>query len=103
MKSMLVKRSVSIDGRTIQFSIEQHFWTSLEEIAITLSTTTSKLLASIYWASAGANMSSAIRTYVIDHFQMRIRGAEEMDAQPRHPAHLSAARDADGVRPRWLH
>lgn len=101
MKSTLVKHSVTIDSRTIQFSIEHHFWTSLEEIAISLSTSTSKLLASIYRASAGSNMSSAVRTYVINHFQARIRDAE-LDESQRQPAHIAAG-ELDAARPRWLH
>ena len=71
MKSLVVKRSVVIDGHKTSVSLEEAFWSDLKEIAQTQRATLSKLIAEIDKGRQG-NLSSAIRVFVFD--QVRARG-----------------------------
>ena len=104
MDSSLIKRSVRVEGQRIDVSIEALFWSSLEEIARDQATTTSKLVASIEARRGHASLSSAIRVYVIDHFQTQVETRDDMDDDASdYGTRTSAARiGLDGPRPRWL-
>ena len=84
MDSSLVKRSVTIEGHRIGISIEDLFWTTLEEIAKAQAMSTAKLVASIDAGRDGANLSSAIRVYVIDHYLEQIQTLEHVSFVMRH-------------------
>ena len=65
MKSLVVKRSVVIDGHKTSVSLEEAFWSKLKEIAHTQETTLSKLVAEVdKGRQEGSNLSSAIRLFV---------------------------------------
>jgi predicted DNA-binding ribbon-helix-helix protein len=98
MNSSFVKRSVTIEGHRVGIRIEDLFWISLEEIAKAQATSTSKLVAAIDAGRDGANLPSAIRVYVIDHFAERIQCLDDADDPPSYPVRPSAA----SQRPRWL-
>jgi predicted DNA-binding ribbon-helix-helix protein len=102
MDSSLVKRSVTIEGHRIGISIEGLFWTSLEEIAKAQATSTSQLIASIDAGREGANLSSAIRVYVIDHFLDRIQTLDDMDESPDDDEAQMSRLASGERRPRWL-
>jgi predicted DNA-binding ribbon-helix-helix protein len=103
MDSSLVKRSVSIEGHRIDFSIEALFWASLEEIARDQATTTSRLVATIEAGRGRASLSSAIRVYVIDHFLTQAESLDDIDNEFDPAAHRSEVRlGLDPTRPRWL-
>lgn len=89
MTSLLTRRSVRVGASRRNITIEDQFWTSLEEIAARQGTTASQLVTRIDRECRGTRLSSAIRVYVIDHFMNWAQTLEE-DEQP--PA-----------RPRWLH
>jgi predicted DNA-binding ribbon-helix-helix protein len=62
MKSLIVKRSVVIDGHKTSVSLEDSFWSEVKKIAHTQQATTSKLIAEIDKARRReSNLSSAIR------------------------------------------
>jgi predicted DNA-binding ribbon-helix-helix protein len=74
MKSPVVKRSIVIAGHKTSVSLEDAFWKSLKDIAIARSTTLSDLVASIDSGRPHGNLSSAIRLFVLDHYQARTNG-----------------------------
>ena len=77
MQSPVAKRSVVIDGHKTSVSVEDIFWTSLKEVAQDQAMTLSKLIASIdAQRVAGANLSSAIRVYILERFRTQLQGLE---------------------------
>lgn len=65
--SLIVKRSVSINGHRTSYSLEQPFYDELLAIAAARGVTTASLVASVDAArSPGANLSSALRLFVLE-------------------------------------
>ena len=89
MKSLVVKRSVDIDGRKTSVSLEDAFWSDLKEIAHMQRATLSKVLTEIDKGRQQGNLSSAIRVFVFEQVRAhgnlwrysRARRAEEEAAQ----------------------
>ena len=103
MNFSVVKRSIRIAGHRIEISIEDVFWISLEDIARVQAATMSNLVAAIDAERDGANLSSAIRAYVLDHFLMQVRDLESLDEALNHAEQMPTVGLAPGVaRPRWL-
>jgi predicted DNA-binding ribbon-helix-helix protein len=69
MKSPDIKRSIVIAGHKTSVSLEDPFWKGLKDIARSRGITLSDLVASIDAARRAGNLSSAIRVFVLDHFQ----------------------------------
>ena len=69
MKSTIVKRSIVIGGHKTSVSLEDAFWSDLKNIARTKQETLTKLVETIDETRDQNNLSSAIRLYVLDHFQ----------------------------------
>jgi predicted DNA-binding ribbon-helix-helix protein len=65
MKSIIAKRSVAISGHKTSISLEDTFWDCLREIANERGQTLSQLVASIDTDRERANLSSAIRFFVL--------------------------------------
>jgi predicted DNA-binding ribbon-helix-helix protein len=82
VKSLIVKRSVVIDGHKMSVSLEESFWTDLKEIAHTQHTTISKVIEGIDKERQG-NLSSAIRLFVLD--QVRKHGDPWQYSRARYP------------------
>ena len=72
MKSSVIKRSVVIDGHKTSVSLEDPFWTELKKIAHTQQVTLSDLVSKIEDTREQSNLSSAIRLFVLHHFQERM-------------------------------
>jgi predicted DNA-binding ribbon-helix-helix protein len=68
MKSPIIKRSIVIGGHKTSVSLEDRFWNYLKEIAHTRQLTLSKLVAEIDQTRQYANLSSAIRVFVLEYF-----------------------------------
>jgi len=69
-----MKRSVTLSGHRTSVSLEAPFWNALQEIANAQAVTATQLIASIDAArKADDNLSSAIRIYILRHFQDRAR------------------------------
>ena len=66
MKSLVVKRSVVIDSHKTSVSLEDEFWKNLREIAHGRNETLSHLISTIDKDRQSANLSSAIRLFVLD-------------------------------------
>jgi predicted DNA-binding ribbon-helix-helix protein len=71
MKSPVVKRSIVIAGHKTSVSLEDAFWRGLKEIAVSRRLTLSDLVGAIDAERQHGNLSSAIRLFVLDHYQAR--------------------------------
>jgi predicted DNA-binding ribbon-helix-helix protein len=69
MKSLVFKRSVVISGRKTSVSAEAEFWNALKDIAVSQDRRLSDLVTDIDKTRESGNLSSAIRLFVLDHFQ----------------------------------
>ena len=66
----VVKRSVVVAGHRTSISLEDAFWKSLKEIAKERGTTLSRLVETIDSKRGEANLSSAIRLFVLDYYRI---------------------------------
>jgi predicted DNA-binding ribbon-helix-helix protein len=95
MPSPVIKRSVVVGGHKTSVSLEDAFWSGLKEIAGTHRMTLSNLIGTISTQRDDANLSSAIRLYVLAHFRAPMtaaspgRAASDMIPEARHNAHDS--------------
>jgi len=71
MRSTVVKRSIILAGHKTSVSLEDAFWEALKEIAKTKRKTLADLVGGIDTDREHANLSSAIRLYVLSHYQAR--------------------------------
>lgn len=69
MKSAIVKRSVVISGHKTSVSLEDPFWKALKEIAVLHRMRLCDLVASVDVQRQHANLSSAIRLFILDQFR----------------------------------
>jgi predicted DNA-binding ribbon-helix-helix protein len=65
-RSALVKRSLTISGHRTSVSLEDAFWRRIQILAAKRSQSTSALIAEIDAARGQANLSSAIRVFVLE-------------------------------------
>jgi predicted DNA-binding ribbon-helix-helix protein len=72
MKSLVAKRSIVIAGHKTSVSLEDAFWKGLKEIARHSDRTLSQTVAAIDSKRAQANLSSALRLFVLDHYRTQI-------------------------------
>jgi predicted DNA-binding ribbon-helix-helix protein len=70
------KRSLKIAGRNTSISVEDDFWSSLQEIAKARHQTLSYLVGSINAERRNSNLSSAIRLFVLGFYR------DQLAAQP---------------------
>jgi predicted DNA-binding ribbon-helix-helix protein len=66
VKSQILKRSIVIAGHRTSVSLEEPFWLCLREIAEAQQVSVSSVVAHIEASSLGGNLSSAIRTFVLN-------------------------------------
>ena len=85
MKSPIVKRSVVLAGRNTSVSLEDAFWQGLKDIATSRRTTLSDLISSIDGDRERGNLSSALRLFVLSHYQagQRNLGSERRPVSKR--------------------
>ena len=86
VKSPVSKRSIVIAGHKTSVSLEDEFWNSLKEIAGERGMTLAELVAAIDANRQHANLSSAIRLFVLgvyrdQHRQDRTRGTSVPEAR----------------------
>ena len=72
MKSTVVKRSIVITGRQTSVSLEDAFWEGLKDIADERQLTLSDLVGEIDAHRQNANLSSAIRLFVLGRYRDRL-------------------------------
>jgi predicted DNA-binding ribbon-helix-helix protein len=69
MKSVVIKRSILINGRKTSVSLENEFWDALHEIAEHGNVAISALVEKINEGRNNINLSSAIRVFVFNHYR----------------------------------
>ena len=72
-KSAVTKRSVVIGGHKTSVSLEEPFWSEVRSIAEAEQITVSNLLRRIDRERSNANLSSAIRVYVLENVREKVR------------------------------
>lgn len=92
MKSVVIKRSVLINGRKSSVSLENEFWDALREIARRRKIALTALVEQVDKDRNNINLSSAIRVFVFKHSRP---GVAERDASPGRPS-----TDSRGMRAR---
>jgi predicted DNA-binding ribbon-helix-helix protein len=69
MKSTVVKRSIVVAGHKTSVSLEDQFWEGLRVIAKDQRKTLSNLVGGIDTNRKHGNLSSALRLFVLNHYQ----------------------------------
>ncbi|MFN3658990.1 MAG: ribbon-helix-helix domain-containing protein [Pseudolabrys sp.] len=72
MGSTIIKRSIVIGGHKTSVSLEEVFWLALKDIAKERGVSLSDIVADINGRRQVANLSSHLRTYVLDYFRRRV-------------------------------
>jgi predicted DNA-binding ribbon-helix-helix protein len=86
-KSQVAKRSIILSGHKTSVSLEDAFWKGLKDIASKRRQTLSELVASIDDKRTFGNLSSAVRLFVLKHYQERVPSE-----RATHPADNSSVR-----------
>src|SRR5215471_6650692 len=73
LKSRIAKRSILFNGKKTSVSLEDEFWNALKEIADKRVIRLSHLVAKIDKQRGHTNLSSALRLFVLSHYQSRPR------------------------------
>jgi predicted DNA-binding ribbon-helix-helix protein len=68
MPSSVIKHSIVIAGHKTSVSLEDCFWSGLKEIARHRELSLSNLVSAVETERANANLSSALRVFVFQHF-----------------------------------
>jgi predicted DNA-binding ribbon-helix-helix protein len=71
MKSTVVKRSIVVAGRKTSANLEDAFWEGLKDIAKARRVTLPDLVSGIDTDREHGNLSSALRLFVLSHYQKR--------------------------------
>ena len=71
MKSPIVKRSVFLAGHKTSVSLEDEFWNALKEIAGVRHMKLPDLVGAIDAQRQQANLSSALRLFVLEYYQSK--------------------------------
>ena len=82
MKSSILKRSIVVAGHKTSVSLEDAFWKDLREIAASRHTTLSDLVDAIDLKRQHGNLSSAIRTFVLEFYRDEISKQREERVHP---------------------
>jgi predicted DNA-binding ribbon-helix-helix protein len=64
-----LKRSIIVGGKKTSISLEEGFWEALGEIVKERQTTLAELVTGIKAERRNANLSSAVRMFILAHFQ----------------------------------
>ena len=83
MKSPVVKRSIVLTGHKTSVSLEDAFWEGLKDIAKARRVTLSDLVSGIDSVREHGNLSSAIRLFVLNHYQKRAASGMVVDNSVR--------------------
>lgn len=83
MKSPIIKRSVVIRGHKTSVSLEQPFWDAFRDLAEGDHVSTSALLRKIDAERTHANLSSAIRVFVLRRMREMVdaRAPQQQDGE----------------------
>jgi predicted DNA-binding ribbon-helix-helix protein len=77
VKSLVSKRSVVIAGHKTSVSVEDEFWNSLKEVARERNMTLAELVGAIDADRQHANLSSAIRLFVLSVYRDQVASRQD--------------------------
>jgi predicted DNA-binding ribbon-helix-helix protein len=77
VKSLVSKRSIVIAGHKTSVSVEDEFWNSLKEIARERNMTLAELVGAIDADRQHANLSSAIRLFVLSVYRDQVASRQD--------------------------
>jgi predicted DNA-binding ribbon-helix-helix protein len=83
VKSQILKRSIVIAGHKTSVSLEEPFWLCLREIAEAQRASVSSVVADIEASQPVGNLSSAIRTFVLNKVREPVKVAPTIPALSR--------------------
>ena len=83
MTSKVVKRSIVIAGHKTSVSLEQAFWNGLKDVAAERRSTLSDLVGAVDAGRTHGNLSSALRLFVLEHYQTRRASEDRPERKPR--------------------
>ena len=66
------EHTIKVDGRTTSISLEPAFWDGLKEIAAGRGVSVSELVTSINSEQRHGNLTSAVRVFVLGHYQSQL-------------------------------
>ena len=92
MKSSVIKRSIAFAGHKTSVGLEDAFWNGLKEIAKWRDETLSNLISSINADRQHANLSSAIRLYVLDFYRDQYEAGDPSIRQSPTVSHSTISR-----------
>jgi predicted DNA-binding ribbon-helix-helix protein len=78
LPSLVKKHSVLIGGARTSISLEASFWHALRHLAAERSMSVSELVSEIGTAAGRGNLSSAIRVYLINYYQLKAQQVERI-------------------------
>jgi len=84
VKSNIVKRSVVVDGHKTSVSLEEAFWNGMKRVVAERGIAVSELIREIDTERKQANLSSAIRLFLLGYYRSR---AVAMGDQPKQPGY----------------
>ena len=89
MESSIVKRSIVLAGHKTSVSLEEPFYRALKDIAASRRVRLSDLIARIDTERENGNLSSAIRMFVLNHYQAATASPNRsvVAADQHHAAH----------------
>ena len=102
MQSAVVKRSIVIAGHKTSVSLEDDFWNALKEIKRSNNVTLSGLVADIDVRRLHANLSSAIRIFVLHHYRSQLGQAVASGAESELEKPVLAAAGSPSRKPNGL-
>ena len=76
--SLVVKRSIGIDGHKTSISLEEAFWSTLKDIAHERGETISHLVTGIN-AKRRSNLSSTIRLFVLEFYKEQLARQQQQE------------------------
>jgi predicted DNA-binding ribbon-helix-helix protein len=82
MKSSVFMRPIRIAGHKTSVSLEDAFWTALKAIAAAGNTTVSDLVSAIDVGRRHANLSSAIRLFILDFYKTSLAARLAPESKP---------------------
>jgi predicted DNA-binding ribbon-helix-helix protein len=100
MKSLVVKRSIVLAGHKTSVSLEEAFWNGLKGIAMGRRQSLSDLISAIDAERQQGNLSSAVRLFVLNHYQLRAssdRVIESAGYEANHSAMFDAREGLTGT------
>ena len=92
MKSLVIKRSIVVAGHKTSVCLEDAFGNGLKEIAKWRDETLSNLISSINADRQHANLSSAIRLYVLDFYRDQYEAGDPSIRQSPNVSHSTISR-----------